>query len=121
MPLSRLRVGERVEEARAVHRLLANPVDRLRFGDADRLQDGRADVDAMRELAAQAPAALDPVRPGDHHRVPVAPEVTGHLLTPLTMGLVPFRAAADYHLSAGPVLVTDLGDRQRPGSLGYLI
>ena len=36
-------------------------------------------------------------------------------------GLVLLRAAGDYHLFAGLELIIDLGDRQRPGSLGYLI
>ena len=46
VPLGGLRVVERVEEAGAVHRLLLDPVDRLRLRDAGRLEDGRADVDA---------------------------------------------------------------------------
>ena len=36
-------------------------------------------------------------------------------------GLVLLRAAGDYHLFAGLELIIDPGDRQRPGSLGYLI
>jgi hypothetical protein len=36
-------------------------------------------------------------------------------------GLLLLRAAGDYQPFAGPELIIDLGDRQGPGSLGYLI
>ena len=52
VPLGALGVVEGVQEAGAVHRLLLDPVDRLGLGDAGRFEDGRADVDAVRELAA---------------------------------------------------------------------
>ena len=42
-----------------------------------------ADVDAVRELRAQVAARLDPVGPGDDHRVARPAQVAGHLLAPL--------------------------------------
>jgi hypothetical protein len=81
--LGGVRVVERVEEAGAVHRLLLDAVDELWLGQADGLQDGRADVDAVGELGAQVTAGLDPLRPCDDHRVPRPPQVARHLLAPL--------------------------------------
>ena len=54
-------------------------------------QDGRSDVDAVRELAADLRIGLDAVRPGDDHRVARAAQVAGHLLAPLEGGVVGVR------------------------------
>ena len=83
VPLRGVRVVERVEEARAVHRLLLDPVDDLRLRDAGRLENGRPDVDAVRELRAQVAAGLDLAGPGDDHRVARPAQMAGHLLAPL--------------------------------------
>ena len=87
VPLLGGRVVERVEEARAVHRLLLDPVDRLRLRDPGRLEDGRADVDAVRELRAQVAARLDLAGPRDDHRVARPAQVARHLLAPLERGV----------------------------------
>ena len=83
VPLLGVRVVERVEEARAVHRLLLDPVHDLRLRDSGRFEDRRADVDAVRELRAQVAARLDPGGPGDDHRVARPAQVARHLLAPL--------------------------------------
>ena len=62
-------VVEGVQEAGAVHRLLRDPVNRLRLREAGRLQDRRADVDDVRELRADGFVRLDPFRRGDGRRV----------------------------------------------------
>ena len=76
-------VIERVQEAGAVHRLLLDPVDLLRFGNAGRLQHRRRNVDAMRELRAHVRVGPEPVGPGDNHRVARSAEMARHLLAPL--------------------------------------
>ena len=83
MPLSGVRIVQRVREAGAVHQPLCDAVDELRLGQTDGLEDGRADVDAVGELRAQVTAGLDPLRPGDDHRVARPPQVARHLLAPL--------------------------------------
>ena len=65
-----------------------------------------ADVDDVRELAAQAAPVLDPRRPGDDHRVAGAAEVRGDLLAPLE------RRVAGPGPGAGEV---GLHDRAAPG------
>ena len=69
-------------EAGALHRLLLHAVDGRGLGYPGRFQDRRADVDAVRELAALAAAVLDPARPGDDHAVTRAAQVAGDLLAP---------------------------------------
>ena len=53
MSLGGVRVCEGVAEAHAVHRLLLDAVDMRRLRNAGDVQDGRADIDAVRELGAQ--------------------------------------------------------------------
>src|SRR5438270_5530690 len=77
------RVVERVEEARPVHPLLLDAVDVARLRHADRLEDGRADVDDVRELRPETALLCDPLRPVDDHRVAGAAEMRGNLLSPL--------------------------------------
>ncbi len=83
VPFLRARVGERVAKARPVHRHLGDAVNLARLGNASRLQDGRGDIDDVRELAAQAALVLDRGGPGDNHRVPGATQMRGDLLAPL--------------------------------------
>ena len=88
VPLGSLRILEGVEEAGAVHRLLLDPVDCFRLREANSLEDGGADVDAVGELRAQIAVGLDPVRPGDDHRVARPTQVARHLLAPLERRIV---------------------------------
>ena len=83
VPLGRLRLVERVEEARPVHRLLVDAVHLLGLGDAGGLEHGRPDVDDVRELRAHLGARLQARRPCHDHRVAGAAEVRRVLLAPL--------------------------------------
>ena len=87
VPLGRRRVGERAGETHAVHRLLLDPVHRRRDRDARDVQDGRRDVDDVRELRAERARAGDARRPVDDHRVARAAQVRAHLLAPLERGV----------------------------------
>ena len=105
VPLRRRRVGERAGECNAVHRLLIDPVHRRRDRDARDVQDGRRDVDDVRELRAEPAGAGDPLRPVDDHRVPRAAQVRAHLLAPLERGVAgprPRRAVMRIHELAAP-------------------
>ena len=82
---------EGVREAGAVDRLLVDPVDLSGLGQADNVEDGRDDVDAVGELRAQVAAAGDAPGPRDHHRVACAAQVAGHLLAPLERRVVGVR------------------------------
>ena len=79
----RLGIGERVEEAHALDRLLLHAVQRQRRRDAGQFIEGRHDVDHMEELAADTALVLDARRPRYDHRVARAAKVAGHLLGPL--------------------------------------
>ena len=80
--LGRGGVVECVQEAGALHRPLLHAVDDRGLRDPGRFQDGRADVDAVRELAAPTAPVLDAARPGDDHAVTRAAQVAGDLLAP---------------------------------------
>ena len=92
--LGSVRVVERVDEARAVHRLLLDAVDVRRLRDAGRLEDRRADVGDVRELRAQATGSWMPLGPVDDHRVARAAEMRGDLLAPLERACSPAHAHA---------------------------
>ena len=66
--LGGLRVVERIQEAGAVHGLLRNAIDRLRFGDPRCLKDSRGDAVGVRELGTDGPVGLDSFRPCHNHR-----------------------------------------------------
>ena len=75
--------SKRVEEARAVHRLLLDAVDDLGLGDAGGLEDRRADVDAVRELERTRRLGLDAGAARRRPWVAGAAEMAGDLLAPL--------------------------------------
>ena len=107
MPLGGVRVLKGVHEAGAVHRLLLDAVDELWLGQANGLEDGRADVDAVGELRAQVSFGLDALRPGDDHRVARPAQVARHLLAPLegrVVGMGPGRGEVRRSVIAPPAL-----------------
>ena len=66
-----------------MHGDLGNAVNVLRLWNARGFKDCRRDVDAMRELAANAAFLLDAFGPGDDHRIANTAQVRSHLLAPL--------------------------------------
>ena len=107
MPLGGLRILKGVEEAGAVHWLLLDPIDCFRLREANSLEDGGANVDAVGELRAQIAVGLDAVRPGDDHRVARPTQVTRHLLAPLErriVGMGPGRGEVRRRVIAPPAL-----------------
>ena len=105
--LGRRRVGERLRRSHAVHRLLLDPVHRRRHRDPRDVEDGRRDVDDVRELRAEPAGVGDARRPVDHHRVPRAAQVRADLLAPLERGVAgpgPRRAVVRIHHLAAPGL-----------------
>ena len=73
--------------------------------DAGGFEDRRADVDDVRELAAQAALLGDAARPADDHRVARAAEVRGDLLAPLERAVArprPGRRVVRRHRSRVP-------------------
>ena len=66
-----------------MHRRLRDPVHLRGLRQPGQLQDGRADVDAMSELAAQPPGVGDQPGVADGHALPGPAQVRGDLLAPL--------------------------------------
>src|SRR5271155_1677952 len=77
----------------AIHRFLIDTIDAFRGWDVSDLQDRGRDVDEVRELVAHSTRVLDPGGPRDHHRVPRAAQMRGHLLHPLEGGIASPRPA----------------------------
>ena len=86
--LGRIGSGERVSEREPMHRLLLDPVDVRRGGDARELEHRRGDVDHVREVPAHEPGIGDPVRIVDDERIPGPAEVGGDLLAPVERQLL---------------------------------
>src|SRR6266542_818933 len=83
------------------------PSTTVASGDADELEHRRTNVDAVRELRAQVATALDPVRPGDDHRVTCSTQVAPHLLAPLercVAGVSPRSGEVGGCVEAAPLL-----------------
>src|SRR6516164_8709408 len=73
----------RVHHAHALDGVLLDPVDRIGRWNTDRFEDGRHDVDDMRELATDAAQVIDVTTPGHDHALSRAAKVSRHLLHPL--------------------------------------
>ena len=76
----RLGIAERVDHADAVDRILLEAVDDPRRRDLRQFVDRRDDVDHVVELRPRRRIRLDPLRPGDGHRLAGAAEVGAHQL-----------------------------------------
>ena len=102
----RLGVGERVDNADAVDRILLEAVNYLRRLDAENLVDGRRDVVDVMELRPRRLVRLDARWPGDGHRVARAAEMRCDQL-----GVLERRVAGPR--PAGVIHVVDLRSAER--------
>ncbi len=110
------RVAERRREADAVQRHLRDAVHLVRRRHADRIEDGRGDVDRVAELAAELAGALQPCRPADDQRVAYAAAV-GVLLVPLQRRVAGLRPApGDVAVAVRPADVVEALAPPRRGS-----
>jgi hypothetical protein len=83
VPIRRLRVIERIGNARAFDRLLLNAIDKRRRWYLRRLKNGRHHIDHMAKLIAQFALRFDAGGPANDHAVACAAPMGSHLLCPL--------------------------------------
>lgn len=109
-------IGEGIEYADALERILLHTVDPLGVGNTGRLQNRRGDIDDMMELSAQAPRIFDVVGPRDRHGITRAAKVRRDLFGPLKRR-VQCPSPADVVMILGVATVEGIDLFQQPGRL----
>ena len=113
--LGSVRVGQRIGERHAVHRLLLDPVDVRRHRNPGDVEDRRADVDRVGEMRPERTGFGDPLGPVHDERVARAAEMRADLLSPLKRRVArprPRRRVVRIHHRAAPRVDTAVALRE---------